>query len=237
MDHISLHFIQRGEGEPLLLLHGNGEDSSVFSAQMDYFSPKYRVMALDTRGHGKSPRGTAPFSIETFAEDLLDFLDQQGLEKVHLLGFSDGGNIALTFALRHQERLLSLILNGADLFPSGVKPSVQVPIVLGYWAARAAALFSRDAVPKMELLRLMVKEPHIPPEALGAIRVPTLVIAGTDDMIKEEHTRLIHRQIPGSRLALIPGDHFIAQKNPEPYNRAVEEFLESCQSCPKEETP
>ena len=227
MDHISLHFIQRGEGEPLLLLHGNGEDSSVFSAQMDYFSPKYRVMALDTRGHGKSPRGTAPFSIETFAEDLLDFLDQQGLEKVHLLGFSDGGNIALTFALRHQERLLSLILNGADLFPSGVKPSVQVPIVLGYWAARAAALFSRDAVPKMELLRLMVKEPHIPPEALGAIRVPTLVIAGTGDMIKEEHTRLIHRQIPGSRLALIPGDHFIAQKNPEPYNRAVEEFLES----------
>ena len=227
MDHISLHFIQRGEGEPLLLLHGNGEDSSVFSAQMDYFSPKYRVMALDTRGHGKSPRGTAPFSIETFAEDLLDFLDQQGLEKVHLLGFSDGGNIALTFALRHQERLLSLILNGADLFPSGVKPSVQVPIVLGYWAARAAALFSRDAVPKMELLRLMVKDPHIPPEALGAIRVPTLVIAGTGDMIKEEHTRLIHRQIPGSRLALIPGDHFIAQKNPEPYNRAVEEFLES----------
>ena len=228
MDHISLHFIQRGEGEPLLLLHGNGEDSSVFSAQMDYFSPKYRVMALDTRGHGKSPRGTAPFSIETFAEDLLDFLDQQGLEKVHLLGFSDGGNIALTFALRHQERLLSLILNGADLFPSGVKPSVQVPIVLGYWAARAAALFSRDAVPKMELLRLMVKDPHIPPEALGAIRVPTLVIAGTGDMIKEEHTRLIHRQIPGSRLVLIPGDHFIAQKNPEPYNRAVEEFLESC---------
>ena len=228
MDHISLHFIQRGEWEPLLLLHGNGEDSSVFSAQMDYFSPKYRVMALDTRGHGKSPRGSAPFSIETFAEDLLDFLDQQGLEKVHLLGFSDGGNIALTFALRHQERLLSLILNGADLFPSGVKPSVQVPIVLGYWAARAAALFSRDAVPKMELLRLMVKEPHIPPEALGAIRVPTLVIAGTGDMIKEEHTRLIHRQIPGSRLALIPGDHFIAQKNPEPYNRAVEEFLESC---------
>ena len=227
MDHISLHFIQRGEGKPLLLLHGNGEDSSVFSAQMDYFSPKYRVMALDTRGHGKSPRGTAPFSIETFAEDLLDFLDQQGLEKVHLLGFSDGGNIALTFALRHQERLLSLILNGADLFPSGVKPSVQVPIVLGYWAARAAALFSRDAVPKMELLRLMVKEPHIPPEALGAIRVPTLVIAGTGDMITEEHTRLIHRQIPGSRLALIPGDHFIAQKNPEPYNRAVEEFLES----------
>ena len=228
MDSIQLHFLQRGEGEPLLLLHGNGEDSSYFESQLEFFSRDHRVMALDTRGHGRSPRGTAPFSIETFAEDLLDFLDQQGLEKVHLLGFSDGGNIALTFALRHQERLLSLILNGADLFPSGVKPSVQVPIVLGYWAARAAALFSRDAVPKMELLRLMVKEPHIPPEALGAIRVPTLVIAGTDDMIKEEHTRLIHRQIPGSRLALIPGDHFIAQKNPEPYNRAVEEFLESC---------
>ena len=227
MDRIDLHYTEKGTGEPLVLLHGNGEDGSCFSAQLEYFSRKYRVIAPDTRGHGRSPRGTAPFSLQTFADDLLDFLDRLGLEKVHLLGFSDGGNIALLFALRHQDRLRSLILNGADLFPSGVKASVQVPIVLGYWAARAAALVSRKAVPRMELLRLMVKEPHIAPESLGAIRVPTLVLAGTDDMIRESHTRLIHRQIPGSRLALVPGDHFIVQKNPEGYNRAVEGFLES----------
>lgn len=136
-----------------------------------------------------------------------------------------GGNIALTFALAHQERLKSLILNGADLDPVGVKLSTQIPIILGYYAACLAARLNTGAIPKMELLRLMVKEPHIPPEALDAIRVPTLVIAGTNDMIREDHTRLIHQHIPGSRLALIPGDHFIAKKNSEAFNRAVDTFL------------
>ena len=225
MDSIQLHFLQRGEGEPLLLLHGNGEDSSYFESQLEFFSRDHRVMALDTRGHGRSPRGSAPFTFDTFARDLLDFLDREGLEKVHLLGFSDGGNIALTFALRHQERLLSLILNGADLCPAGVKLSTQIPIVLGYGAAWLASRFSPGAVPKMELLRLMVKEPHISPAALEAIRVPTLVIAGTNDMIRESHTRLIQARIPGSRLVLVPGDHFIAKKNSAAFNREVDAFL------------
>lgn len=225
MDHITLYSTRRGSGEPLLLLHGNGEDSSYFEAQLDFFSREYQVIALDTRGHGKSPRGTAPFCFDTFAADLLDFLDRAGLSKVHLLGFSDGGNIALTFALSHQERLKSLILNGADLDPVGVKLSTQIPIVLGYYTTCLAARLNPGAVPKMELLRLMVKEPHIPPEALEAIRVPTLVIAGTNDMIREDHTRLIHQHIPGSRLALIPGDHFIAKKNSAAFNRAVDAFL------------
>ena len=226
MDSIQLHWEERGHGEPLVLLHGNGEDGSYFRHQMACFSGKYRVMAVDTRGHGRSPRGSAPFTIGTFAEDLRDFLDQRGLDRVHLLGFSDGGNIALTFALRYPARLRSLILNGANLFPGGVKRRVQLPIILGYHAASLLARLDPKAVPKRELLALMVEQPDIPPAALAALQVPTLVIAGTRDMIAESHTRLIHRSIPGSRLALVEGDHFIAAKQSGLFNKAVERFLD-----------
>ena len=223
---ISLHYLEKGQGKPLILLHGNGEDSSYFVYQVAYFSRFYRVIAIDTRGHGQSPRGTAPFSIQQFAEDLRGFLDQHEIPKAHILGFSDGGNIALTFALRYPERVDRLILNGANLFPAGVKPTVQLPIVLGYHAASLFATRSPKAKENAALLGLMVKEPNIRPEELNGLTVPTLVIAGTKDMIRESHTRLIARSLPNARLVLLPGDHFIANKEPAVFNRAVRNFLD-----------
>ena len=87
---VDLHYREQGTGEPLILLHGNGEDGSYFERQMDAFASRFRVIALDTRGHGRSPRGEAPFTIRQFADDLLAFMDGQGIERAHLLGFSDG---------------------------------------------------------------------------------------------------------------------------------------------------
>lgn len=223
---ISLHYLEKGQGKPLILLHGNGEDNSYFVYQVAYFSRFYRVMAIDTRGHGQSPRGTAPFSIQQFAEDLRGFLDQHDIPKAHILGFSDGGNIALTFALHYPERVDRLILNGANLFPAGVKSTVQLPIVLGYHTASLFAKRSPKAKENAALLGLMVKEPNIRPEELNGLTVPTLVIAGTKDMIRESHTRLIARSLPNARLVLLPGDHFIANKEPAVFNRAVRNFLD-----------
>ena len=222
---ISLHYLEKGQGKPLILLHGNGEDNSYFVYQVAYFSRFYRVMAIDTRGHGQSPRGTAPFSIQQFAEDLRGFLDQHDIPKAHILGFSDGGNIALTFALHNPERVDRLILNGANLFPAGVKSTVQLPIVLGYHTASLFAKRSPKAKENAALLGLMVKEPNIRPEELNGLTVPPLVIAGTKDMIRESHTRLIARSLPNARLVLLPGDHFIANKEPAAFNRAVRDFL------------
>ena len=225
MSDIHLHYTRQGSGPPLLLLHGNGEDGGYFVHQTEYFSRHYTVYALDTRGHGQSPRGAGPFTMARFAQDLLDFMDEQKLERAHLLGFSDGGNIALTFALAHQERIRRLVLNGANLSPAGVKAHVQIPIVLGW---RIASLFARrspQARQNAEILGLMVKEPHINPAALSALRVPTLVIVGTRDMIRDRHTQSIAASLPNARLERIPGDHFIAAKNPEAFNRAVEAFL------------
>ena len=220
-----MYYQEQGAGAPLLLLHGNGEDGTYFVHQMDAFAQHYRVIAVDTRGHGRSPRGTAPFTIRQFAEDLLDFMDALHLEKAHILGFSDGGNIALTFALRHPERVDRLILNGANLNPAGVKASVQIPIVVGY---HIASLFRNEkARQHAALLGLMVKEPNFSPADLAKLTVPTLVIAGTKDMIREKHTRLIADSIPNTRLVLLPGDHFVANKNPEAFNRAVLDFLQT----------
>ena len=111
---IEHYYIDKGQGEPLILLHGNGENCDYFKGQIDEFARYYHVYALDTRGHGKTPRGNAPFTIRQFADDLLGFMDAHSIDKAHLLGFSDGGNIAMVFAIKYPDRVNRLILNGAN---------------------------------------------------------------------------------------------------------------------------
>ena len=225
MRQIEHFFIEQGTGFPLILLHGNGEDGSYFTNQMEPFGKHFRVIAPDTRGHGKTPRGEAPFTIRQFAEDLLVFMDRQGIDKAHILGFSDGGNIAMIFAMKHPERVAKLVLDGANLDPSGVKCSIQIPIEIGYRIAKLFAKKDPEARKKAELLGLMVNDPNVKAEELAQITCPTLVVAGDKDMIKEKHTRLIARSIPGAELCILPGTHFVANRNPEAFNEAVLRFL------------
>ena len=222
---IQLHYIEHGQGLPLILLHGNGESCDYFEHQIPYFSSDYHVIAIDTRGHGQSPRGERPFTIVQFAEDLRDFMDEHGIAKAILLGFSDGGNIALTFALKYPNRVEKMIVDGANLFPSGVKPLYQWPIEIGYRIAGLFAKKSEKAKQNAEMLGLMVNEPHIEPSELARLTMPILVVAGTKDMIKDSHTRLIHKSLPNAELAILEGDHFVAHKNPEAFNKVVTVFL------------
>ena len=222
---IQHHYIEKGQGEPLILLHGNGEDSGYFDGQIDEFARYFHVYALDTRGHGKTPRGNAPFTLRQFANDLHSFMSGHKIETAHLLGFSDGGNIAMVFALKYPECVRRLILNGANLDARGVKRATQIPIEIGYRIARLFARVSKKALSNAEILGLMVNDPNVEPDELEAIRAKTLVIAGSRDMIRESHTRLIARSIPNSQLVFIEGDHFIANKKPEEFNRAVLAFL------------
>ena len=219
------YFIEKGQGEPLILLHGNGESCEYFQGQMDAFARRYHVYAVDTRGHGKTPRGERPFTIRQFADDLRCFMDEHGIEKAHLLGFSDGGNIAMIFAMRYPERVDRLILNGANLDTRGVKRAVQIPVEIGYRMAKLFSGRSESARVNAEMLGLMVNDPNVRPEELEAIRAKTLVIAGTKDLIKPSQTRQIAEHIPDSRLVFVEGNHFIAGKNPEGFNRAVLDFL------------
>ena len=223
-----LHYIESGadNGRVMLLLHGNGEDGGYFGAQLGFFGSRYHVIAPDTPGQGESPRGEGEYTLGRFADDLCDFMDAHNIDKAVLLGFSDGANIALCFALKYPSRVERLILNGGNLDPSGVKPSVQLPIIIGWRIARLFSRFSEGAKAKTELLGLMVEQPHIDPRELHKIKIPTLVIAGTRDMIKDSHTRLIAASIPGAKLKILEGDHFIANRAPRHFNLAVEEFLD-----------
>lgn len=222
IDHF---FIEKGQGEALILLHGNSENCDYFQGQTDEFARFFHVYAIDTRGHGKTPRGNAPFTIRQFADDLLDFMDAHQIGKAHLLGFSDGGNIAMIFAMKHPDRVNRLILNGANLDAKGVKSSVQIPIEIGYRIAKIFARISQTAKLNAEMLGLMVNDPNVPSEELVKIQAKTLVIAGTKDMIKDEHTRLIAQSIPDAQLVILEGNHFIANKCPQAFNEAVLKFL------------
>ena len=222
---ISLNYYETGRGEPLILLHGNGEDMTYFRNQVDCFAEHFRVISVDSRGHGRTPRGDAPFTIRQFAEDLHDFMNEQQIDRAHILGFSDGGNVAICFALKYPDRVNKLILNGANLYPAGVKAAFQIPTTLEYYCLKLFGAKTEENYEKRELLGLIVRDPYIKPRELRSLTMPTLVIAGERDLIRESHTKLIHRMIPNSRLAILPGDHGVAALNPNAFNAEVLEFL------------
>ena len=223
--NISLYYQEKGSGIPFVLLHGNSEDGNYFKSQIDYFSDNYKMIAVDTRGHGKSPRGNAPFTMNQFVEDLSNLLKKRELSEVILLGFSDGANIAMKFAIKYPEKIKALILNGGNLNTKGVKKTTQVFIEIGYKITKMFSKKSEDAKRNMELLGLMVNEPNIKIEEIHSIKIPTLVIVGEKDIIKESHTREIADNIPNAELSIIKGNHFIANKEPKAFNNEVEKFL------------
>lgn len=222
---ISLYYQEKGSGTPFVLLHGNGEDGDYFKYQIDYFSNNYRMIAVDTRGHGNSPRGDAPFTMNQFVEDLNNLLEKLKLSKVILLGFSDGANIAMKFAIKYPDKVKVLILNGGNLNTKGVKRTTQIFIELGYRITKMFSKKSEGAKRNMELLGLMVNEPNIKIEEIHSIQIPTLVIAGKNDMIKESHTKEIAENIPNAKLSILKGNHFIANEKSDAFNQEIEGFL------------
>ncbi len=223
--NIRHHYIDQGSGKPLILLHGNGQNGGYFKKQIAFFSEYYHVYAPDTRGHGRTPRGEKPFTIRQFADDLLKFMDDLGIRRAHILGFSDGGNIAMVFALAYPERVDRLILNGANMDTGGVRGYIQFAINLGY--RLTAPLSSKSAFMKKnhELFGLMVNDPNVTDEALRQMKATTLVIAGTYDLVTAAESRRIAADIPNAELCFLRGTHFIAGTNAKEFNARVLRFL------------
>jgi len=216
-----IFFEETGSGHPLLLLHGNGEDSSCFAAQIPAYSQKFRVISVDSRGHGRSTHGDAPLSIELMAEDAAAVIGTPGSGQAAVLGFSDGGNIALELASRFPELVSALVISGANTEPHGLRLKILREM-------EKQALAETDPI-KKELFSLMTEQPHISKAQLRAIRCPTLVTAGSSDMIRVTHTRYIRANIARSRLYVFASSsHFTNTEMPELYNKITLDFLEEC---------
>ena len=188
---IDLYYEQRGEGRPLILLHGNSEDHTIFDKALERLETRFCCYAVDSRCHGQSGKG--PMHYEDMAEDMIAFLEALDLRDVVFYGFSDGGIVGLLAAAKC-DRITTLIVSGANLTPDGAKPAL---IFLG----RVLYFFTRDAK-----IAMMLNEPHIGNEVLGSIKAKTLVLAGSKDLVREEETRAIAAGIPGAELRILEGE-------------------------------
>lgn len=225
LSDVTLAYIEKGQGEPLILLHGNGENSEYFEFQLDEFSNHFHVYAVNSRAHGKSTRGKKALSLQQIADDLFEFMNALQIEKANILGFSDGGNVALLFALSHQEKIIKLISDGANLDTSGVSARFQIGVVTGHFILKLFENKSSEAKQKREILSLMINQPNITQKQLSTVFVPTLIMAGTKDMIKKKHTEYIAKCISESKLCFVEGGHCVARENPKEFNKAVLDFL------------
>lgn len=181
-----------GQGRPVVLLHGNGEDHRIFDESVAVLRGQYSCYALDSRGHGRSTP-TERFVYGQMARDVCEFLRALHLRDVCLVGFSDGGIIGL-LAAQQTSRITSLVVCGANLRPWGIRPQTLREIFEGYHR-------SHDP-----LLWLMLTQPQIPAHELSGIRARTLVLAGENDLILPSQTQKIARHIPGAELCVLPGE-------------------------------
>ncbi len=221
-----LWVVRRGAGRPLVLLHGNGEDHHVFDRVVPLLAADRPLLAVDSRAHGRSPRGTGPLTIASMADDLEAVLVALGTAQVDVLGYSDGGNVALELAVRHPSRVRRMVVCGANLDPTGLRPAVLRAMVVARAALRASRRLWPGAVRRIELLDLMVEDPHLTPDQLRRVPVPVLVVAGERDVVRPEHSRLIASSLPAGRAAVVAGvGHAVPQRRPAVLARLVEDFL------------
>lgn len=206
-----------GEGEPLILLHGNNGSISDFYKLIPELAKHYNIIAIDTRGQGKSTDlAAADYTYELFANDLLQVTQTLGLGKINILGWSDGGNTGLIFNAQHPEKVNKLITIGANLNPQGVNEDMINTL--------KNQLAEQQGNPR--LIKLMLNHPNITPDQLEKIQNSVLILAGSDDVIKEEHTKLVHKYIKDSKLEIISNaTHYIPFEQPDKLNRIIIDFL------------
>ncbi|HHU04904.1 MAG TPA: alpha/beta hydrolase [Clostridiales bacterium] len=221
-----ISFFEAGEGEALILLHGNGEDYSCFDKQLPDFSRHYRCIAIDSRGHGKSTHGSERLSLRLMAGDVLNVMDALELKKAHILGFSDGGNIALYIALTAPGRVSTLILSGANADPSGIEPKEFKLMLKKRCSLKVQAFFSRAAERKLEVWELMINEPNFTQTELESIALPALITAGEHDVILRGHTEYLSKCLRNSELIIFGGgSHYVHMEQAMLYNETVLNFL------------
>lgn len=217
-----------GTGKPLLIIHGNGGSINNFVYQIPYFSKKYKVIVADSRAQGKSMDKGDSLTYEMMADDYAALLDAMKIDSAYVIGWSDGGINALLLAIRHPEKVKMLASTGANLVPD----TTAVPQAI--WDMVMPALTDLKNKPnkteeeknQLKLFNLLAEQPHIPLTDLQKISCPSLIIGGDHDVIKEEHTMLIYKNIPKAYLWILPGSgHSTPVVYKDDFNKVVDRFF------------
>lgn len=196
---VKLYHEVYGEGHPLVVLHGN--DGSIKDAAMQYpdLVKKYRVIAIDSRGQGKSTDTEEPLTYEIMASDISRLLDELKIDSAFVWGHSDGAILGLILAMNHPTKVKKVLAFGAN-----VQPDSNAVFTWFIEYNKKIAKESNDPK-KRKLAKLMLEHPNISFSSLAKIHAPVLVMAGDKDVIRPEHTLKLFQSIPNSHLCILPG--------------------------------
>ncbi|SNB73817.1 Pimeloyl-ACP methyl ester carboxylesterase [Arboricoccus pini] len=223
-----------GAGSPVLLIHGGLGNAEQWAAVVGPLAAHHQVIVADTRGHGRSERGSAPMTYDQLADDYLGLLDSLHLSKVALVGWSDGGIIGLDIAMHHPERLQSLVTYGANSRADALVKPVINPVMVEIGQRSEEDFIADGAGPAAwqrlthDVQRMWDTEPSWTSADLARIRTRTLIADGQyEEFIDPDDTRSMAAAIPGARLELLPDTgHFAPLQTPAAFSRMVLAFLD-----------
>jgi pimeloyl-ACP methyl ester carboxylesterase len=228
-----------GQGDPVLLLHGGFCTNETWGQQRADFAANHRVFLPERRAHGHTPDVEGRLSYHDMASDTIDFLTSVVESPAHLVGWSDGGIVALLVAIARPDLVRKIAVTGANFKPP---PEIGMAEGLDELTADAPELGMLRAMYEAaspdgpehwpivvgKLVEMYHTEPNIPIEDLGRISAPTLVLVGDDDVVPLEHTLELYRAIPNSELAVVPGtSHVHFMEKPSLVNQLVLDFLDN----------
>ncbi len=234
INDISLYYEIHGEGEPLLLIHGGLSHAGYWHAQIEDLAKHYMVIAADSRGHGRSSLSDKPITYQLLANDFLELLNALKIESTNILGWSDGGIIALKLAIQAPDRLKKVIAYGANYHPDGVKPDVAQNVRFSQFLTRAHTDYlamspepNRWSEFLKNITNMWTNEPVFSDLALKNITVPILILGGLkEEAVYPEHIKKLSEKIPQSELIMMrETGHFALQEQPNKFNKIVRNFL------------
>ena len=231
---IKIWYASFGRGEPVLLIHGGLANSNYWGHQVRALQKHYRVVVMDSRGHGRSSRNEQPYGYDLMASDVLALMDHLGIKRAAIVGWSDGAIIGLDIAMHHPERVSRLFAFAANSDPSGVADIAKSDVFNAY-IERAGEEYKRLSPTPTEyksfveqITKMWETQPNWTEADLAAIKVPTWIVdADHDEAIKRENTEFMAAHIPGAGLLIQPNvSHFSFMQDPEQFTNDVLHFLE-----------
>lgn len=224
---VKLAYREHGAGLALILLHGNSESKSIFSAYQQTHFNGFRTIAIDSRGHGETISDDTSYSIRQYSQDVIRFCRAKGISQAAVIGYSDGGNIALFLASRAPEIFDKIVAISPNYLVSGTTGGALRLIRAGSQTLHALGklgLPTRKAILRTDL---MLNDIGITPGELSSIQTSLRILYAEHDMIKEDHILEIGRLVPGSTVRKIKRCNHLTILNRQETIRDIHSYLAS----------